>query len=224
MSTTLRFVRASQMPDPQERGGATGFWNKVDRSGTCWVWTAARSEFGYGIYALRQDGRTRNDPAHRFSWRLHFGAIPDGLYVCHHCDNPPCVRPDHLFLGTPQANYLDMKRKGRLGRRQLLPHVVVERPVHPKTRGATAANAAKTQCSKGHPLSGENLAYNNGFRRCVTCRRAQQQRRRERLVASFIECEACHTLAPLFSKGLCARCYGRQRKRVRPHVRIERAA
>lgn len=97
------------------RSVAERFWQYVDRHGPngCWVWTASRDLHGYGqIFrgGHRQAGSMR---AHRVSWVLHYGPIPNGLGVLHHCDNPPCVRPDHLWLGTPRDNSEDRDRKGR---------------------------------------------------------------------------------------------------------------
>lgn len=90
------------------------FWPKVQRAGPaeCWGWTGATNGVGYGKL---QSGR-RGEPAlyaHRVAYKLAYGDVPDGLFVLHRCDNPSCVNPQHLFLGTNLDNVRDMTRKGR---------------------------------------------------------------------------------------------------------------
>lgn len=85
------------------------FWQFVHKTDTCWLWTGTRDGHGYGFLWVRR----RHVRATRLSYALHHGSIPEGLSVCHHCDTPPCVRPDHLFAGTPKDNMDDRQRKGR---------------------------------------------------------------------------------------------------------------
>lgn len=85
------------------------FWSKVRKTDDCWEWTGTRAISGYGV-AWRDGTRPY---AHRLSWEIHNGPIPAGMYVLHHCDNPPCIRPDHLFLGNQRDNMRDMADKGR---------------------------------------------------------------------------------------------------------------
>lgn len=79
----------------------------------CWLWTGARHPQGYG-FIKRKDGTQLR--AHRVAYELAYGPIPPGLQVCHRCDNPRCVRPGHLFLGTARDNAADMVAKGRAAR------------------------------------------------------------------------------------------------------------
>jgi hypothetical protein len=89
------------------------FWSLVDKQESgCWMWKGATGPKGYG----RFNEYPVNVSAHRFSWSLVNGPIPAGMFVCHRCDNPGCVNPDHLFLGTPKDNTQDMLSKQRQSR------------------------------------------------------------------------------------------------------------
>ena len=89
------------------------FWEKVDRSGgpdACWEWQASKTKSGYGMFTPKHSHKT---VASRFSWELANGPIPHGMHICHKCDNPSCVNPSHLFVGTPFDNQHDRIAKGR---------------------------------------------------------------------------------------------------------------
>lgn len=90
-----------------QRCASEAFWSRVSiRQAGCWEWQGPLRTDGYG--------RCGNTAAHRVAYEIAHGPVPDGLYVCHQCDNPLCCNPDHLWVGTPADNYWDMRNKGRL--------------------------------------------------------------------------------------------------------------
>ena len=109
----------------------------------CSEWTGATDDDGYGRRRWR--GKVRK--AHRVAWEIAYGPIPEGAKVLHRCDNPPCIEPTHLFLGTQADNVADMIAKGRQGHR---------------------GRGVKTLCRRDHPLDG---VRGDGSRYCLTCNR-----------------------------------------------------
>jgi hypothetical protein len=99
-------------PDHLLFGEIERFWSKVRKiEGGCWEWIGGKNDEGYGKFNLNRNGGTVN--AHRYSYQLNIGPIPKGMLVCHHCDNPSCVNPKHLFLGTAEDNAWDKENKNR---------------------------------------------------------------------------------------------------------------
>lgn len=129
--------------------GPHRFWAKVDGDGDCWLWTGYLMRKNYGQY---RSPAGKTILAHRMAWELTYGSVPDDLCVLHACDEPRCVRPDHLFLGTLKDNSRDMANKGR---QHLQRHQA---------------------CKNGHPYSPDNTRINRGCRQCLTCLRAHRAR------------------------------------------------
>lgn len=120
------------------------FFDKINKTDDCWLWTAAlRGKTGYGAFKL--NGKVID--AHRFSYELHNGVIPENMLVCHICDNRKCVNPSHLFLGTYKDNHQDGVNKGRI------------------------INGLNTEKLKKHPSLG---AYKRGCR-CEDCKRINNE-------------------------------------------------
>lgn len=138
---------------------------RVGAPGDCWPCDGP--EILKGGYVRLSIARQRIQ-AHRAMWIVTHGLIPDGLCVCHHCDNPPCCNPGHLFVGTAGDNAADRQRKGR-GRGIIIGL-------------AGRLNADKTQCPHGHAYSSENTRWRKGGgRACRTCERTRCREYQRRL-------------------------------------------
>jgi hypothetical protein len=144
---------------------ARRFWDYVDKSGDCWIWTGPTNRKGYGWWS---GGGTRG-LAHRLALAASVPCPDDALLACHHCDNPPCVKPTHIYWGTEADNARDVMERG----------AVVNQ------------NVLKTHCKRGHPLAGDNLRIVGASRsrQCHICsnkrsREWQRRRRTEREAAS----------------------------------------
>ena len=105
------------------RNWVAHFWSRVDRESSpvgCWLWTGPPTKDGYGKFSYKKDDHYTTVNAHRFAYQVIFGEIGDSfIFVCHNCpsgDNPLCVNPKHLWLGTNQENLLDASRKGTIAR------------------------------------------------------------------------------------------------------------
>lgn len=131
---------------------------KVQKGDGCWVWTAGKNSDGYGEFYPTPRALVL---AHRFSFALVNGPIASGVMVLHHCDNPPCVRPDHLFGGTHSDNMRDAYAKGRI----TLPSVELS---------ASGRFTEKSHCSRGHAMVGENLYWEGRTKRRRRCRECAQ--------------------------------------------------
>ncbi len=132
-----KLVRAPNGFSTEER-----FWSKVDKSVDCWTWHAAKNPLGYGLFSIKRRMRL----PHRVAYEFQFRVIPSGMCVLHHCDNPSCVRPDHLWIGTVDDNNKDMaaKRRAASGARN-------GSHTHPESRACGLRNGAHT-----HPESRHN--------------------------------------------------------------------
>jgi len=134
-----RWYRAG-IDDERRAGVERRFWAKVKKTPTCWLWQRALDEWGYGRFG--------GGSAHRVAWRFAYGPVPKGLQVLHRCDNPPCVRPDHLFLGSQADNMADMVVKGRALRGERNPNAKLTWEAVRAIRAQHAAGVSKHSLSR----------------------------------------------------------------------------
>jgi hypothetical protein len=142
------------------------FFQKVVKTETCWFWSGAYNSRGYGSFSYNQ----KRISAHKYSYQSFVGEIPDGMYVCHSCDNKKCVNPQHLWLGTPKDNTQDMIAKGRGAFQQELLHKQFQKRSH---------------CKRGHDFAVVGYRYGTKsdgrkYRTCKECQKIKQREHRAR--------------------------------------------
>lgn len=151
------------------------FFSKINKTDSCWIWISATSHNGYGVFWLN-GGNIR---AHRLSYKIHNGDIPEYIHVLHRCDNRICVNPDHLFLGTHSDNMKDMVIKKRHYRQSI------------------------THCPSNHPYSKENTRLSNrGSRLCLECDKIKHRELRVKFNNRFSYiCKSCSTEFTSYTKN-----------------------
>jgi hypothetical protein len=147
-------------------------WSRVVPAGPSECWVFKGSGTARGEHGVIRAG-SRAEKAHRVAWQLVNGPIPEGMCVCHRCDNPPCINPSHLFLGTIADNNRDRHQKGR------------RKNLEAGRAKRHAAIRARTHCPHGHAYDASNtLIRANGSRECRACSRDEARQRRDRLKES----------------------------------------
>lgn len=136
------------MSDVEER-----FWRKVNLLGSCWEWTGNRMKGGYGTFAFRKG----TWGAHRVAYTLCVAEIPDDKMLLHSCDNPGCVNPAHLRVGSHKDNMEDKVARGR----------------------QRNGKESQTHCKRGHPLSGDNVYFKPSRPNSRNCRECKRERERK---------------------------------------------
>lgn len=165
---------------PKPRPVADRFWEKVDQSGECWIWMGARTSRGYGVLQVAKHPVY----VHRLALELDGRPLKEGQMACHTCDNPPCVRASHLFVGDAVINAADMAAKGRAYRGPK-PQEQIAKMIEGRKRWEAEHpydEASYTHCVHGHEYTPDNTYRNkDGSRHCRTCVIAQQRAYRQRV-------------------------------------------